>query len=190
MAENTDERLTTGEWAVLGLLAQGPSHGFALTKELSPRGSVGRVWSLRTPLVYRALTSLISKGLAAPSGAERSDVGPQRQLATITPAGRALLDGWLRAPVLHVRDVRSQLMLKLALTKRLGLDVRPLLSAQRESLEPVVAALERHRDEAAAGFDRDLAIWRVEASRAVLRFLDQVAEGHTEKVAPRQSRSG
>ena len=118
----------------------------------------------------------MAKGLAAQSGSERSDVGPQRQLVTITPDGRGLLGQWLAAPVRHARDVRSQLMLKLALAGRLGLDVAPLLDAQRRSLEPVVAGLERHRDEAPAGFDRDLAIWRLEAGRAVLRFLDQVAE--------------
>lgn len=176
MATNVQGRLTTGEWAVLGLLAEHPSHGFALTKELGPHGTVGRVWSLRTPLVYRALSSLVAKGLAAPSGSERSDVGPQRQLVTITPEGRGLLGEWLAAPVRHVRDVRSLLMLKLALAERLGHDVSPLLDAQRRSLEPVVAGLERHRAEAPPGFERDLAIWRLEAGRAVLRFLDQMAE--------------
>ncbi|HYZ00418.1 MAG TPA: hypothetical protein VFA92_02880 [Candidatus Binatia bacterium] len=42
MAANAHGRLTTGEWAVLGLLAEHPSHGLALTKELSPHGTVGR----------------------------------------------------------------------------------------------------------------------------------------------------
>ncbi|MBO0709474.1 MAG: PadR family transcriptional regulator [Candidatus Dormibacteraeota bacterium] len=165
---------TTGEWAVLGLLAEGPAHGFALAKQLQPDGSVGRVWSLRTPLVYRAIQNLTQKGLVEVQGEERSDIGPQRRLVAITERGRALVEDWLRQPVAHTRDVRSALMLKLALADHLGRDARPLLQAQRERLRPQLEGLEQRLQEA-EGFDRVLVLWRVEAVRSVLRFLDEVA---------------
>lgn len=164
---------TTGEWAVLGLLAEGPAHGFALAKHLQPDGSVGRVWSLRTPLVYRAIQNLTQKGLVEIQGEERSEVGPQRRLIAITRRGRDLVEGWLEEPVAHTRDVRSALMLKLALADYLGRDTGQLLRAQRERLKPQLEGLE-HRLVKAQGFDRVLVLWRVEAVRSVLRFLDEV----------------
>jgi DNA-binding PadR family transcriptional regulator len=165
---------TTGEWAVLGLLAEAPAHGFALAKQLQPDGAVGRVWSLRTPLVYRAIQNLTQKGLVEIQGEERSEVGPQRRLIAITARGRELVEAWLEEPVAHTRDVRSALMLKLALADHLGRDSGPLLRAQRKRLEPQLDGLEQ-RLVKAEGFDRVLVLWRVEAVRSVLRFLDQMA---------------
>lgn len=158
---------------MLGLLVPGPAHGFALAKQLQPDGSVGRVWSLRTPLVYRAIQNLTQKGLVEVQGEERSDIGPQRRLVAITERGRALVEDWLREPVAHTRDVRSALMLKLALADHLGRDARPLLHSQRERLRPQLRGLEQRLREA-EGFDRVLVLWRVEGVRSVLRFLDEV----------------
>ena len=47
--------LGPGEWSVLALLADAPAHGWALSKQMSRTGEVGRVWSMGRPLVYRAL---------------------------------------------------------------------------------------------------------------------------------------
>jgi PadR family transcriptional regulator AphA len=166
--------LSAGEWAVLGLIAEEPRHGFAVRKALGPGGEVGRVWSLPGPLVYRALGTLQAKGLAAVIGAERSELGPQRRLIGATPAGRELLRAWLRQPVRHLRDFRSLFMLKLALIDRAGEAPGPLLAAQRQQVEPIVAALEEQARRG-AGFDRTLATWRLESARAALRFLDRLA---------------
>jgi PadR family transcriptional regulator AphA len=78
---------------------------------------------------------------------------------------------WLTRPASHNRDVRSELLVKLALLARAGTDPRPLLSAQREQLIPVAHALQ-DRLAAAAGFDRTLALWRCETVSATFRFLD------------------
>jgi PadR family transcriptional regulator AphA len=173
-----DTTLSPGEWAVLGLIAERPRHGFAVRKALGPDGEVGRVWSLPGPLVYRALTTLQAKGLAEVVGAERSDVGPQRTLVTATPSGREALRAWLWQPVEHLRDFRSLFMLKLALLHRTGEEPGALLAAQRARVGPIVAALE-DQVRTSAGFDRTLATWRLESARAAVRFLDGLA------VAPR-----
>src|SRR5579859_7852555 len=52
-----------------------------------------------------------------------------------------------------------------------GLDRMPLLTAQRERLVPVAAAL-RARLAHETGFDRTVALWRSETVEATLRFLD------------------
>ena len=56
-------RLSTGEWAVLGVIAEGPTHGFALAQLLAPNGPLGRIWSLPRPIVYQAIKKLLLLGL-------------------------------------------------------------------------------------------------------------------------------
>src|SRR5215472_13400858 len=166
--------MSPGEWAVLGLIADRSLHGFAVRKALAPGGEIGRVWSLPGPLVYRALTTLQARGLAEVVGAERSDIGPRRTLVTATPSGREALSAWLEQPVEHLREFRSLFMLKLALLERREEASVPLLTAQRDRVRPIVAALER-QVRTCDGFDRTLATWRLESARAAVRFLDRLA---------------
>jgi DNA-binding PadR family transcriptional regulator len=163
--------ISPGEWAVLGLLAEEPRHGFALVKAMDPDGDIGRVWSLPRPLVYRALSTLRAKGLVSVVGAERSELGPQRLLMAPTQEGQDQLLSWLWAPVEHLRDVRSLLMLKLALLARRGDDPKPLLEAQAERFAPLVRVLEQRANDAGGGFDGALMLWRLESARSAMRFL-------------------
>jgi DNA-binding PadR family transcriptional regulator len=166
--------LGAGEWAVLAVVAEGPTHGFAVAKTLAPDGEIGRVWSLSRPLVYRALDQLVRNGLVAKGAVEPSGRGPRRTSVLATPTGRRLVERWLLEPVEHVRDVRSLLMLKLLFVERSGRDPRPLLDAERELLVPVAAALEERR-RSVTGFERTLVQWRLESTLAVLRFLDSAS---------------
>jgi PadR family transcriptional regulator AphA len=165
-----ERSLAPGEWAVLAVVSEGPTHGFAVAKALGPSGEIGRVWSLSRPLVYRALDRLVEQGLVEKGDTEPSTHGPSKTSVRATATGRKLLRGWLNEPVDHVRDVRSLLMLKLLFLERSELDRRPLLDAQREQLLPVEAALEQ-RGTSVKGFELTLVQWRLESTRAVLRFL-------------------
>ena len=163
--------LAPGDWAVLGAVAEGPTHGFAVSQLLAADGALGRVWTLPRPVVYQVIKKLVAAGLLAEQGVVHSSRGPARTMVAVTPAGRRALRRWLDEPVDHVRDVRSMLLLKLALLDRAGRDRGPLLAAQRARLETLVEALDGARD-AAEGFDRVLAEWRISSSRATLGFLD------------------
>jgi DNA-binding PadR family transcriptional regulator len=165
------EELTVGEWAVLGLLAEGTSHGFAIARALAPDGEVGKVWSVRRPLVYRAIETLTAMGLVRAAGTVASTSGPQRTVLQATATGRRALTGWLRQPVDHVRDARSLLMLKLLFLTRREADLAPLLTAQRAQFAGLAEGLERAAD-AAEGFDRALVLWRLESTTAAVRFVE------------------
>ena len=165
-----EKSLGAGAWAVLALTAEGPTHGFAVAKALGPDGEIGRVWSLSRPLVYRALDELVEVGLVEKGAVEPSDRGPDRRSIRATALGRRRLGRWLNEPVEHVRDVRSLLMLKLLFLDRSGGDPAPLLEAEQALLEPVAEALEEQAREL-EGFERTLVEWRLESTRAVLRFL-------------------
>jgi PadR family transcriptional regulator AphA len=157
------------EWTVLALLREEPRHGFAIAALTAPDGPLGRVWQIPRPMIYRALGRLETAGLITPRTVE-SGPGPQRTNYGVTDTGRTAVDEWLRQPCEHVRQLRSQLLLKLALLDRRGLDPQPLLLRQRDVLEPIVAAVaaDRERHE---GFDAVLAAWRHTNATAALRFL-------------------
>jgi DNA-binding PadR family transcriptional regulator len=165
------QELTAGEWAVLGLLDEEPAHGFALARAMAPDGEVGQVWSVRRPLVYRALENLQRMGLVRPVATLPSEVGPQRTILEPTPAGRRALRAWLKQPVEHVRDTRSLLMLKLLFLSRRRSALNPLLTAQRDRFAVQAERLQVAADEA-AGFDRGLLLWRLHSTAAAVRFTE------------------
>ena len=78
---------------------------------------------------------------------------------------------WLRQPVQHVRDVRSLLLLKLVFAERLGVDTRPMLEEQHDAIAAAVAALEQRID-GSQGSEEILLRFRLESTRAVLRFVE------------------
>jgi len=88
-----------GEWAVLALLVEEPVHGFAVARAMAPDGEVGRIWSVRRPLVYRAIDTLTEMGLVRSRATEPSRSGPRRTVIEATPAGRRALKAWLAEPV-------------------------------------------------------------------------------------------
>ena len=160
------------EWLVLTILSQQPAHGFAVAQLTAADGELGRVWQIPKAVVYRAIGRLVDADLIAPEGTERGS-GPQRTVYTATPAGSAAAARWLQTPVEHVRDIRSHLLLKLALLDRAGDDPAALLDAQRAVLVPIAAAIEA-RHAASAGFDATLLAWRRATAVAALDFIDRI----------------
>jgi DNA-binding PadR family transcriptional regulator len=160
------------EWLVLTTLSQQPAHGFAVAQLTAADGDLGRVWQIPKAVVYRAIGRLLGAGLIAPEGTEPG-LGPQRTVYTATQDGRTAAARWLHAPVEHVREIRSALLLKLALLDRVGENPVPLLQAQRAVLKPIVEAIESRRTQS-AGFDATLLAWRRATAVAALDFLDTI----------------
>lgn len=165
--------LSPTEWAVLGLLSRSSQHGFALAKSLSADGDFGHVWTVRRPLVYRALDSLSADGLIAFGDAEPGDGGPPRRSTTITAKGRTALRKWLKEPVQHVRDARSLLLLKLVTIDELGLDQSDLIKSQLEVVAAIEQGLRLRISQAGNDSERTVLLFRLEAARGLRRFLDQ-----------------
>jgi PadR family transcriptional regulator AphA len=168
--------LLPGEWAVLGVLTREQAHGFAVARTLAADGWLGRVWTMSRPRVYRAINDLAGRGLIAPAGRAQSHRGPTRTLYGASATGRELLEGWLAEPVGHVREIRSELLLKLALLLERGTDPAPLLEAQRERLAVALDGLESA--EPGEFFDAILQSYRVETTRAAVRFIEQTLATH------------
>jgi tRNA (adenine37-N6)-methyltransferase len=169
----TDPSVT--EWAVLGLLREEPRHGWDVARAFAPEGDIGRIWAVSRPLVYRAISVLRELGYVEDRGSIPSSSGPDRVLLAPTPRGRAALRRWLERPVAHVRDLRSELLLKLLFLERVGSDRAPLLRAQLAKLERGENGLVR-QVAAAEGFDRTIAVWRLTSARAARAFVEALLD--------------
>ena len=189
---SSEEQLLLGEWACLGILYQAPTHGFAIAARLKPDGDVGRVWSLSRALTYRSLEQLTTRGFVHAVAQEQGIAGGNRTVLAATRTGRARLRRWLASPVAHLRDVRSELLLKLIIAELCSVDIDPMLREQRSLIgemaramstatAPTVGSNTRAGTTVAGDPGRDnttthdvVALWRLESSQAALRFLDRL----------------
>ena len=169
----TGPTLSLPEWTVLAVVSEDPTHGFAIAQLTAPGGELGRIWHIPRPVIYRSIGRLLDLGLLTPGPVE-SGRGPQRTLYSATPQGHAAIARWLDTPVQHIREVRSHLLLKLALLDRAGGDPTGLLERQKATLEPIAEAINAEGS-GSAGFDATLLAWRRATTAATMSFLDDLA---------------
>jgi len=180
----TEEQLLLGEWACLGILYPAPTHGFAIAARLKPGGDIGRVWSLSRALTYRSLDQLTSRGYIHAVGEEPGIAGGNRTILAATRSGRAQLRKWLNTPVAHLRDLRSELLLKLIIAELCDIDVADMLDEQYEHIDQLATALGGQIDDDASV--DVVALWRRELSQAALRFLDRLPSRNPSASASRR----
>jgi len=168
-----DVPMALAEWTVLVLLSQRPAHGFAVSQLTAPGGELGRIWRIPRPVVYRAIGRLVEADLITPASVEPG-LGPQRTIYTVTAGGHEAAEQWLSTPVEHVRDIRSHLLIKLALLHRAGRDPVGLLTRQRAVLDPIARAVQAQQP-GLDGFDAILLAWRRATAAAAIGFLDEIA---------------
>jgi molybdopterin-binding protein len=159
--------LSLAEQVCLALIVESDTHGWAIGSLLAPEGEIGRVWSLTRPLTYRAIDGLVAANLVQPKKV-LTNASRERVIFRVTATGRKVCDAWLSQPVEHLRDVRTDLLVKLLLRQRRQLSNATLLADQREQLRDVMQTLLE------SGPEEDIVdIWRREHARAVNRFLNQ-----------------
>ena len=169
---NAGPSLSLAEWTVLALISEHPTHGFAIAQLTAPDGELGKIWQIPRPIVYRTIGRLEEAEFVAPRAVEPGR-GPQRTIYAATPAGRKAAAAWLDTPVDHIRDVRSQLLIKLALLDRAGTDPTGLLQRQRVILQPIASAISAEKPQH-KGFDATLLAWRRASAATALNFLDDI----------------
>lgn len=163
-------------YALLGLLAQRPRHGYDLHAAFEAVVGGAQNWDVKPAQVYTTLARLEEGGLVAEEAVEQGS-GPEKKIYAITPAGRQELAQWFGDGVEqgHQRDeFYVKLMLTLATgeanprrviqTQRLRLfkDLHDL-TAQRGVLDP--------KTNLAQMLLYDKAIMHLEAD---LRWLDMI----------------
>ena len=160
--------------SVLALVAERPTHGWALASLLKPNAEVGSIWAISRPVVYHCFERLEREEAITATGIERGARGPHRVVYEVTPTGRRDLRTWFATPVERVRDIRSLFLLKVVLAQRAGMEVESLLVAQRSMLLPLVALLESQLDDTGPGAsaERTTLSFRLESATSTVRFID------------------
>ncbi|XUM03103.1 hypothetical protein ACQ86F_06370 [Streptomyces venezuelae ATCC 10712] len=67
--------LPLAEWIVLALMAERPTHGFAIASLTAEGAEIGEFWYISRPMVYRSITRLVERELITPVGAEEETAG-------------------------------------------------------------------------------------------------------------------
>jgi DNA-binding PadR family transcriptional regulator len=170
-SSRSEDRLLLGEWACLGVIDHRPAHGFEVARRLSPEGDLGRVWSLTRPLTYRSIDQLVERGVIAPASIEPGRAGGERTIYAATPTGRRQLRTWLTTPVDHLRDMRSEFLLKVVIARLHDRDTSALVAVQRSVVERTMSSIEA---QCTSTPDDMVTLWRQESCAAALRFLDRL----------------
>jgi PadR family transcriptional regulator AphA len=152
---------------VLALVVHTPRHGWAIHEQLAPTGDIGHAWTLSRQLVYRAIDTLVEDGLVK-RATPKDGGGGDKVIISPTAAGKRLAMQWLDSPVTHLRDVRTELVLKVMLREKLGLPLASFLSLQHEIFDPLIAVINKD----ASGSPVNL--WRKESANAVKRYLSRL----------------
>lgn len=136
------------EYALLGLLTEGPRHGYDLLRHFERDAPLGRVCWLRMSNAYALLRKLERLGLVV-SHTQPQENRPPRVIYDLTPAGRRAFEAWVAAPVRRTREIRLDFLVKLYFAQRHdGAATRDLIEQQLEHLRVEVARLlaEAERD--------------------------------------------
>src|SRR5512133_2952317 len=99
------------QFALLGLLLPGATHGYELHKQLSDLNGIGLIWQVKLSNVYAVLEQLLEKGWLTATLLP-GDSRPGRKMYQITGPGREAFAEWLGSPVTHPREFRQDFMVK------------------------------------------------------------------------------
>jgi DNA-binding PadR family transcriptional regulator len=99
------------EYALLGLLAQQPAHGYELHQRLS--GDLGQIWHISLSQTYNILNRLEAQGFIRGDLREQDKL-PSRREFHLTETGSQRFDAWLNAPSgCSVRAIRVEFTTRL-----------------------------------------------------------------------------
>lgn len=181
MPDSTYDRHEVSEYALLGLLRDAPSHGYALAADFSPVGRLGSILRLKMSQMYAYLRKLERQGWLLAHD-EAPEAGRPRRVFSLTDAGKQAFDSWLAQPVAATRDVRLEFLVKLAFALERDRALASRLA--RSQWEATASWLERLQAQVPTGAEgagsldaRDLTLrHRILQSRATLTWLDELRE--------------
>jgi PadR family transcriptional regulator, regulatory protein AphA len=164
------------EYCLLGLLDEGPKHGYELHRELSRKTGLGLVWTVKQAQLYAILAKLEAEGLIA---AELVAQGgrPPRKVFHLTAEGRKAYEAWTSSPASR-KDFKLDFLAKLYFARRSGgASAQALIDVQRELCGDWIGELRSRFETCEAGsLDALVYRYRIGQLEATLTWLDECSE--------------
>ena len=158
------------EQALLGLLMQGPMHGYDLHR--CAKEELGRIWHMGISNIYGALKQLeeanyVESTLTPQAGR------PPRKVYRITRSGRKIFRDWVKQPVPNIRRLRVEFLAKLYFSHKLDLKgAEKLIAAQEAICQERITGIEQNLAECAPqDFSRLVFDFRRRQIEAILDWL-------------------
>jgi DNA-binding PadR family transcriptional regulator len=129
------------EFALLGFLISGPSHGYDLHQRFV--GELGHVWHMSQSQAYAILKRLENRGDISAQVVEQEKL-PARQMLRITEAGRRRFFEWLELGMGRTaRSIRLEFLTRLYFTRLHSPEnIAQIYKAQSIEIELTIARLE------------------------------------------------
>ena len=166
--------LSLGEYAILGILRERPMHGYEVARRFAADLDLGLVLPLDMSTVYAMLKELHEHGQLE---GHRETVGlrPPRTVFHLTTDAETAFLHWLEEPVGRLREVRSDLLVKLYFCRAIGAGCSArLLDAQLVVCREYAARLAALAAEAEPGsFERLVRDSKIGAAHATVAWLEQ-----------------
>ena len=129
------------EFALLGILLSGPSHGYDLHQRFSTE--LGHIWHLSQSQAYAILKRLEQRGDISGQIVEQEKL-PARQLLRITTQGRQRFFEWLELGIAtNSRSIRLEFLSRLYFTQlHRPENIAQICKAQADEIETIIERLE------------------------------------------------
>lgn len=134
-------------YALLGLLAQRPRHGYELRAAFEAMVGGKETWEVRPGQVYATLERLAEAGLVTQVAVEKEG-GPEKRIYALAPRGQEVLQQWLLSEA-NVEHQRDEFFVKLMVAVMTGRnDIPQMIQVQRNALFQALHRVTRQRMEA------------------------------------------
>jgi DNA-binding PadR family transcriptional regulator len=159
---------------LLGLLASGARHGYALLACFRDPAELGLVWDLSTSQLYAVLKRLEGQGLIVGNETQPPDAPPRMEYA-VTESGHERLQAWLAeaAPSPSVRRVRVEFLSRLYVARLLNLPTSGIVTRQKAACLNQRNALIAERDCSPPGVGYLSLELHIAQMNAILGWIDR-----------------
>ena len=162
------------EYALLGLLAHQPRHGYELHKELLNLEGLGLVWRIKQAQLYALLDKLENQGYLS-ARQITTESHPPRKEYHLTRSGHQAFEKWMLTPVEHGRELRQDFLTKFYFARQAGAETaRQVVEAQRTVLLVLKEKMDA-QDGALTDskfFEKQVYLFRIKQIQAILDWLD------------------
>jgi PadR family transcriptional regulator AphA len=161
------------EFVTLGALTPGSKHGYEVMQFLS--SALEPAWRVSTSQLYVLLKRLELEGMVQ-STLESQESRPSKRVYRITNKGKKVFVEWLKSPVEHVRDFRTEFLTKLFFFYHLALPgLETLVDAQIRALKQLRRTVREREKKEKDGFMRLVYGFKIHTIDSLVTWLHREA---------------